>query len=127
MAKKPLALDSFIASQAKLQITDSPAANEKQSEKTRAGAKKGKSPVEAQTPALPEQPPAIAAPAKRDNFKKKRIGQTVYLPPPVHRQLRALAFEEDEKRMHDYLMEGLDLVFRKRGLKSIAELTEAED
>jgi hypothetical protein len=62
------------------------------------------------------------APTKGDNFKKKHIGQTVYLPPPVHRQLRALAYDED-KKMHNYLMEGLDLVFRKRGLKSIAELT----
>jgi transcriptional regulator with XRE-family HTH domain len=63
------------------------------------------------------------APTKGDNFKKKHIGQTVYLLPPVHRQLRALAYDE-ERKMHDYLMEGLDLVFRKRGLKSIAELTE---
>jgi hypothetical protein len=49
------------------------------------------------------------------------VKQSVYLPAPVHEQLRRLAFEENNK-MHDYLMEGLDLVFRARGLKSIDEL-----
>ena len=45
----------------------------------------------------------------------------MYLPNKVHEQLRSLAFEERGK-MHDYLMEGLDLVFAKRGLPSISEL-----
>ncbi len=49
--------------------------------------------------------------------------QTVYLPIKVHEQLRRLAFDERAK-MHDYLLEGLDLVFRARGLRSIAELTD---
>ncbi len=48
--------------------------------------------------------------------------QTVYLPVPVYEQLRRLAFEERAK-MHDFLMKGLDMVFRDKGLKSIAELT----
>ena len=48
--------------------------------------------------------------------------QTVYLPHAVHEQLRELAFIERVK-MHSILMEGLDLAFRARGLKSIAELT----
>jgi hypothetical protein len=47
--------------------------------------------------------------------------QTTYLPLAVHEQLRRLAFEERAK-MHDYLLEGLDLVFRKRGLPGIGEL-----
>lgn len=123
MAKKPLALDSFLANEAKLQKTNSHGAGK--AEKTRAGAKKGKPPIEAQNPALPEQQ-TKTAPAGNAKFKQKRIGQTVYLPPPVHRQLRSLAFEE-ERKMHDYLMEGLDLVFRKRGLKSVAELTDVKD
>ena len=38
--------------------------------------------------------------------------QTAYLPDKVHEQLRHLAFEERGK-MHDYLMEGLDLVSRR--------------
>ena len=48
--------------------------------------------------------------------------QTVYLPIPVYEQLRQLAFEERAK-MHDYYLEGLDLVFEKRGLKSIKDIT----
>jgi hypothetical protein len=66
-------------------------------------------------PAAPEAP--TAAPGKRPGVKQ----QTVYMPNDVHEQLRRLAFEERAK-MHDYLMEGLDLVFAKRGLPSISEL-----
>lgn len=53
--------------------------------------------------------------------RAKTVQQTAYLPVPVHEQLRRLAFEERSK-MHDYIMEGLDLVFQKRGLPSIDEL-----
>ena len=53
--------------------------------------------------------------------RPKTIQQTAYLPVPVHEQLRRLAFEERVK-MHDYIMEGLDLVFEKRGLPSVQEL-----
>jgi hypothetical protein len=66
------------------------------------------------SPAEPEP-----APARR---KPRMIQQTVYLPPAVHDQLRELAFEE-RVRMHALLMEGLDLVFRARGLKPLSELT----
>jgi len=52
----------------------------------------------------------------------KPIQQTVYLPPAVHDQLRELAFAERVK-MHTILMEGLDLVFKARGLKPLSELT----
>jgi hypothetical protein len=51
------------------------------------------------------------------------IKQTVYLPAQVHDQLRSLAFEE-RKKMHDFLVEGLDRVFKNRGLKSFEELTK---
>lgn len=47
--------------------------------------------------------------------------QTAYLVEPVYEQLRRLAFEERAK-MHDFLIEGLDLVFRKRGLPGVDEL-----
>ena len=52
------------------------------------------------------------------------VRQTAYLPSAVYEQLRRLAFEERNK-MHDYLIEGLDLVFNKRGLPSIEELKSA--
>jgi len=69
-----------------------------------------------------EEPPAAAAvrtpeAGNRPGFKQ----QTAYLPLAVHEQLRRLAFEERAK-MHDYLLEGLDLVFRKRGLPGVEEL-----
>jgi CxxC motif-containing protein len=56
--------------------------------------------------------------------KNEIVKQTVYLPPAVHEQLRQLAFEE-RKKMHDYLVEGLDRVFKNRGLKPYVELSNA--
>ena len=47
---------------------------------------------------------------------------TLYLPKTVHRQLKELAFTHDRK-MHDYLLEGLDMVFARHGMRSIADLT----
>jgi len=47
---------------------------------------------------------------------------TLYLPHPVYRQLRELAFHE-EKRMHKLLLEGLDRVFADRGARSIDQIT----
>jgi hypothetical protein len=69
-----------------------------------------------------EEPPVSTATrtsesGNRPGFKQ----QTAYLPLAVHEQLRRLAFEERAK-MHDYLLEGLDLVFRKRGLPGVDEL-----
>jgi hypothetical protein len=50
---------------------------------------------------------------------------TVYVPKVVFEQWRELAFTE-RKKMHDYLIEGLERVFEDRGLKSIDELTGKE-
>lgn len=78
--------------------------------------------VEEQKPPAPSRPePPAAKPSSRSAIRQ----QTVYLPVPVHEQLRRLAFEERAK-MHDYLLEGLDLVFRKRGLPAIDELEKAD-
>ncbi len=80
------------------------------------------------TPFAPS--PAVAAEPRREaspepsqaRRKPATIQQTVYLPPAVHEQLRELAFAERVK-MHSLLMEGLDLVFKARGLKPLSELT----
>jgi hypothetical protein len=56
--------------------------------------------------------------AKRPNVKQ----HTAYLPLRVHEQLRKLAFEENRK-IHDYLVEGLDRVFANRGLPAIKDLS----
>jgi hypothetical protein len=60
--------------------------------------------------------------------KDEIIRQTLYLPLPVFDQLRDLFFEEQRgrvkrRRMHDYFLEGINLLFKDRGLKSIEELT----
>ena len=56
--------------------------------------------------------------------EKKDIAKTtVYVPRAVFEQWRELAFME-KKKMHDYLVEGLERVFEDRGLKSFDELVE---
>ena len=64
-----------------------------------------------------ERPPNRGG-SRRPGLKQ----QTAYLPEAVYEQLRALAFEE-RRKMHDLLMEGLDMVFKQRGLRSIEDLT----
>lgn len=69
-------------------------------------------------PALPEATPAPGAP--------ETVRYTAYLPRPVYRQLKELAFTHDRK-MHEFVLEGLDLVFREHGLRSIHDLTAQEE
>jgi hypothetical protein len=70
-------------------------------------------------PPAPPAPVVAAPPAAglRPGVKQ----QTVYLPLPVYEQLRRLAFDERVK-MHQLLLEGLDRVFRDRGLPGLDEL-----
>jgi hypothetical protein len=69
----------------------------------------------------PRERPKVVS-GKRPGIRQ----QTAYLPEAVYQQLRKLAYEEETK-MHDYLMHGLDLVFKEKGLKPIDELTGRED
>lgn len=67
--------------------------------------------------------------AERAGGKSEIVRQTLYLPLPVFDQLRELFFEEQRgqvkrRRMHDYFLEGIDLLFKDRGLKSVEELTK---
>lgn len=69
-------------------------------------------------------PEVAGAAASKDEI----VRQTLYLPLPVFDQLRDLFFEEQRgqvkrRRMHHYFLEGINLLFRDRGLKSIEELT----
>ena len=58
-----------------------------------------------------------------ESKRRPRVKQhTAYLPLVVHDQLRRLAFEENRK-MHDYLLEGLDRVFADRGLPAVKDIT----
>jgi len=67
-----------------------------------------------QTSLVDIQPQERAGGPKRPAVKQ----HTAYLPLAVHEQLRKLAFEENRK-MHDYLIEGLDRVFADRGLPAV--------
>jgi hypothetical protein len=67
-------------------------------------------------------PAAEADPGYRPGVRQ----QTVYLKIPVHEQLRRLAFEE-RRKMHDHLIEGLDLVFSKKGLPRFSELVGKDE
>lgn len=69
-------------------------------------------------PTLPEATPAPGAP--------ETVRYTAYLPRPVYRQLKELAFTHDRK-MHEFVLEGLDLVFREHGLRSIHDLTAQDE
>ena len=80
----------------------------------------------APAPAAQEpRPPEASLEPSTARRKSATIQQTVYLPPAVHDQLRELAFAERVK-MHALLMEGLDLVFKARGLKPLSELTRTQ-
>lgn len=65
--------------------------------------------------------PAEAAPPAPAGLRPGVKQQTVYLPLPVYEQLRRVAFDERVK-MHQLLLEGLDRVFRERGLPGLDEL-----
>ena len=65
---------------------------------------------------------SAAETARAEDSKRPNVKQhTAYLPLAVHEQLRKLAFEENRK-MHDYLVEGLDRVFADRGLPAVKDL-----
>ena len=74
--------------------------------------------IEAPDPVAPQTGVETSGEGQRAHVKQL----TLYLPHPVYRQLRELAFHE-EKRMHSLLMEGLDRVFADRGARPIQQLT----
>jgi hypothetical protein len=78
-------------------------------------------PAAAEAPVHVLKPEASAAAEGEGRGRRAIKQQTVYLPLPVYEQLRRLAFDERVK-MHSLLMEGLDRVFRDRGLRSLEEL-----
>ncbi|WP_342110639.1 ribbon-helix-helix domain-containing protein [Methylobacterium sp. SI9] len=70
---------------------------------------------------------ALAPPAPKPaaTLKQRARQMSVYLEPPVYDQLRDLAFAERTK-MHALMLEGLDLLFKQRGARSITQLTETQ-
>lgn len=70
---------------------------------------------------------ASASDSKPRGTLKERAKQlSVYLEPVVHDQLRDIAYTERTK-IHQLMMEALDLLFQKRGALSIAQLTQQRE
>jgi hypothetical protein len=62
------------------------------------------------------------APVNLQGTLKERAKQlSVYLEPPVYDQLREIAYTERTK-IHALMLEGLDLLFRDRGARSLRDL-----
>jgi hypothetical protein len=56
--------------------------------------------------------------------EKARQQLPTYIPNNAYEQLRKLAFDE-RASMNALILEGIDLVFKNRGLKSITELADS--
>ena len=74
-----------------------------------------------------------AAPSPATNpgrpAEPKKLHVSAYLPPKVREQLDLLCINERKpsvarKPLNDFILEGLDLLFAKRGLPSVDELSE---
>ena len=69
--------------------------------------------------------PIVTAPQGARGTLKQRAKQlSVYLEPPVHDQLRDIAYTERTK-IHQLMLEALDLLFKARGASSINQLNES--
>lgn len=115
MVKKRTSLDSL--------FTTNATRNETQKTETQNKRETTVAPAEKTKVKVPRKQTDEISPIKSAKFKGEIVKQTVYLPSAVHEQLRQLAFEE-RKKMHDYLVEGLDRVFKNRGLKPYVELSD---
>jgi hypothetical protein len=74
----------------------------------------------AATPAA-EPPVQVAKPVGRRSKNPALRHHTLYLPKAVHDQVWRLALEEDTKP-HDLFKEGINLLFKSRGLRSWEDL-----
>ena len=66
-------------------------------------------------------PPDPVAPIAAKKARPDIVHTSIYLPAPVHRKLREIAFQTDRK-VHDVIMEGIDAALRNYGHPSVAEL-----
>jgi hypothetical protein len=60
---------------------------------------------------------AVRTPTERSSI----VHSSLYLPEPVYEALRKIAFEERLK-IHDVVLEGIDLALRRRGYPSVENL-----
>jgi hypothetical protein len=59
--------------------------------------------------------------ARKQTERTSIVHTSLYLPDPVYEALRKIAFEERLK-IHDVVLEGIDLALRRRGYASIESL-----
>ena len=72
----------------------------------------------------PRTPPTTSGAPKEPAGRRLRpdiVHSSLYLPGPVYEALRETAFEERCK-IHDLVMQGIDLALRKRGYPSFDDL-----
>ena len=69
----------------------------------------------------PSRQPEQEDVGQRSSPARKQL--SLYLPVPAWRQVRKVAYEE-ERSIHSCVLEGLDLLFARRGLAPLAELAE---
>ena len=75
----------------------------------------------------PAAPSPVRSPGRPPEAKKLHV--SAYLPPKVREQLDLLSINERKptgarKPLNDFILEGLDLLFAKRGLPSVDELSD---
>jgi hypothetical protein len=67
-------------------------------------------------------PPPVTPPVEPAPIRPARTHTTLYVPKRVLREIRAIANDFDRKP-HDLLIEGVDLMLAKYGRKSVAKLS----
>lgn len=126
MAKKRPTLDAFLNSQTEVEVKEEPAPVS-----DRSVSKNAKQPASAQK-SIKEAVPKESSTSTAKTDKHEVVRHMLYIPLPVYDQLQGLIFEEQRgqarrRKTHDYLLDAIDLLFKKKGLKSIAELVKKED
>jgi hypothetical protein len=59
--------------------------------------------------------------ARKQTERPSIVHSSLYLPEPVYEALRKIAFDERVK-IHDVVLEGIDLALRRRGYPSVKNL-----
>ncbi len=65
--------------------------------------------------------PGDAGAARKPPERPSIVHSSLYLPGPVYEALRTIAFEERLK-IHDVVLEGIDLALRRRGYPPVESL-----
>jgi hypothetical protein len=71
----------------------------------------------------PHRTPSVQKPVGKGTLKQRAHQLSLYLEEPVYDQLREIAHVERTK-LHPLILEGIDLLLKKRGAPSIKELTK---